>query len=197
MYMHGRSGLNLTMFRQYNSSLGRWLSRDPIGEAGGVNLYGYCFGDPISWIDPLGLVPNTYMYKSADEAAKSGFNENRNFVDASRRSGYEMGFWVYSNGKGKYAYSNPFLSNSCNKEVTSQEAKNNIPSWISPAALEAFSHTHPEKRPLLSDAIGYENFSKTDVDTIRYTEIPGYLLNAYDQFKYYDGAGNPNGTLMK
>jgi RHS repeat-associated protein len=55
MYMHGRSGLNLTWFRQYSSQLGRWLSRDPIGESAGSNLYSYCGNNPMSGIDTLGL----------------------------------------------------------------------------------------------------------------------------------------------
>jgi len=35
--------------------LGEWISRDPIGEEGGLNLYGYVANDPITGIDPLGL----------------------------------------------------------------------------------------------------------------------------------------------
>jgi RHS repeat-associated protein len=35
MYYHQRSGLNLTKYRAYGSNLGRWLSRDPLGEFGG------------------------------------------------------------------------------------------------------------------------------------------------------------------
>ena len=55
MYYHARSGLYLTHFRAYDPRLGRWLSRDPIWEAGGVNLYGYVGGDPIGWVDSEGL----------------------------------------------------------------------------------------------------------------------------------------------
>jgi hypothetical protein len=39
----------------YNPRHGRWLSRDPIGEEGGFNLYAYCGNDPINRHDPLGL----------------------------------------------------------------------------------------------------------------------------------------------
>jgi RHS repeat-associated protein len=55
MYFHGRSGLNLTMFRAYSPSLGRWLSRDPLGESAGSNLYAYVGNNPIGFTDPLGL----------------------------------------------------------------------------------------------------------------------------------------------
>lgn len=32
----------------------KWLSRDPIGESGGLNLYAYCNNDPINGVDYLG-----------------------------------------------------------------------------------------------------------------------------------------------
>jgi RHS repeat-associated protein len=54
-YTHQPSGLNLTLYRAYDPTVGRWLSRDPIGEDGGINLYGYVSNDPIYWTDPLGL----------------------------------------------------------------------------------------------------------------------------------------------
>ena len=37
------------------SGRARWLSRDPIGEEGGINLYGYVSNNPINLWDPLGL----------------------------------------------------------------------------------------------------------------------------------------------
>jgi RHS repeat-associated protein len=55
MYRHTRSGLNLTWFRPYNNSLGRWISRDPLEEEVGPNLYAYAANNPIMNIDPFGL----------------------------------------------------------------------------------------------------------------------------------------------
>jgi RHS repeat-associated protein len=63
MYMHQTSGLNLTYFRAYDPTVGRWLSRDPyIDEDGddaeialGPNLYQYVLNSPIDYYDPLGL----------------------------------------------------------------------------------------------------------------------------------------------
>jgi RHS repeat-associated protein len=42
--------------RYYNPSTGRWLSRDPIAEDGGVNLYGFLTNNGITEIDVLGMV---------------------------------------------------------------------------------------------------------------------------------------------
>jgi RHS repeat-associated protein len=59
MQYHAQSGLYLTKYRFYDPQTGRWLSRDPIGEEGGFNLYGYVVGDPVNWIDPEGLAKDS------------------------------------------------------------------------------------------------------------------------------------------
>jgi RHS repeat-associated protein len=46
--------LVLAPFRAYNPYLGRWISRDPLEEKGGINLYAYVGNNPVSNIDPLG-----------------------------------------------------------------------------------------------------------------------------------------------
>jgi RHS repeat-associated protein len=53
-YVHGPSGLNLTTFRAYSPSVGRWINRDPDEEDDGTNLYAYVDNDPTNYLDPDG-----------------------------------------------------------------------------------------------------------------------------------------------
>jgi len=41
--------------RWYDPETGRWLSNDPIGISGGLNLYAFCSNDPVNFVDPTGL----------------------------------------------------------------------------------------------------------------------------------------------
>jgi len=52
---HYRSGLLITLFRDYDPQDGRWINRDPILELGGTNLYCYLDNAPNEDIDELGL----------------------------------------------------------------------------------------------------------------------------------------------
>ena len=54
-YYEWETGLYYSKGRYYDPIPGRFLSRDPIEEKGGLNLYGYCANDGINKVDPLGL----------------------------------------------------------------------------------------------------------------------------------------------
>lgn len=49
------SGLYDYGYRFYDPNLQRWLNRDPIQEAGGINLYGFVGNRPVNGVDPYGL----------------------------------------------------------------------------------------------------------------------------------------------
>ncbi|MFA7345640.1 MAG: RHS repeat-associated core domain-containing protein [Terrimicrobiaceae bacterium] len=51
------NGLFCMQARYYSPIYRRFLSEDPIGFAGGINLYGYVSANPVSLIDPFGLGP--------------------------------------------------------------------------------------------------------------------------------------------
>jgi RHS repeat-associated protein len=48
-------GLSYMRARYYDRDVGRFISKDPIGYRGGINLYGYVTNNPVNWSDPFGL----------------------------------------------------------------------------------------------------------------------------------------------
>lgn len=54
-YTDHETGLILCTFRYFDPSSGRFLTCDPVGMIGGINLYRYCGNNPVNMNDPLGL----------------------------------------------------------------------------------------------------------------------------------------------
>lgn len=76
-YNDDETGLHYNTFRYYDPEIGRFTTQDPIGLAGGLNLYAYG-PNPLSYIDPLGLSGdkvNVYKdapyHSSTDNSVKS------------------------------------------------------------------------------------------------------------------------------
>ncbi len=56
------AGLVRFGFRDYDAEVGRWTAKDPIGFGGGdSDLYGYCGGKPVNWVDIDGKFPRNFF----------------------------------------------------------------------------------------------------------------------------------------
>jgi RHS repeat-associated protein len=90
-YTDSETGLLYYGYRYYSPSMRRWLSRDPIEEQGGVNLYGMVGNDPINAVDFLGLLSCDELIEKyleyanlviAPYVAKGAFTESKDAIMA-------------------------------------------------------------------------------------------------------------------
>lgn len=77
------TGLYYYRGRYYSPTLHRFISEDPIGFLGGVNLYGYVGNNPISYVDPYGLDKGNPGDRPGEDADPIGL---RKFVDAGKKN---------------------------------------------------------------------------------------------------------------
>ncbi len=68
------TGLHYNLFRYYGPVAGRFTQVGPTGLASGLNIYAYV-GDPLTWVDPLGLTKCSLLgniIREANKVASSG-----------------------------------------------------------------------------------------------------------------------------
>ncbi len=69
-YQDSETGFYYYGYRYFGSQGGRWLSRDPIAEEGGLNLYGFVENDSINSADSLGM--RKWDYKKIEDLIHEG-----------------------------------------------------------------------------------------------------------------------------
>ncbi len=80
LYYHLETGLYMATYRAYDAGAGRWLSRDPVRERGGTDLYVYVLDNPVNFTDQSGLLVGSIICQgirrltgqTAQEAAMGG-----------------------------------------------------------------------------------------------------------------------------
>jgi RHS repeat-associated protein len=55
-YFDAETLTHYNYFRDYDPSMGRYVQADPVRLFGGANLYAYVGGNPLSFVDPVGLM---------------------------------------------------------------------------------------------------------------------------------------------
>lgn len=89
-YFDSETGLHYSRFRHYDPDTMRFVSEDPIGLIGDINLYAYA-PNPIMWVDPFGLAfAHVRFPKSkiiAKETIKMQGSRDADFKEANRLAG--------------------------------------------------------------------------------------------------------------
>jgi RHS repeat-associated protein len=70
-YFDEETGLHYNRYRYYDPLAGRFISKDPIGLKGGLNLHSYV-SNPTVWVDPLGLASTGPKTSGAGRKPKTG-----------------------------------------------------------------------------------------------------------------------------
>jgi RHS repeat-associated protein len=74
-YWDAETGLHYNRHRYYDPAAGRFVSKDPIGLLGGINLQQYA-PNPTEWIDPLGLSGSSAQRRKQKRAQQGGSGES-------------------------------------------------------------------------------------------------------------------------
>lgn len=164
-------------------SAGRFTQQDPIGLAGGLNLYGFAGGDPVNFADPFGLCRKrsgllsvlnllTRSCTSADEAARRGLQSvYRRSVDEN----VEYGGEIVSTGNGRFRYTSPRRGT-----VDGVGINTNVPGY------EGFYHSHGATDPNYDS----ENFSNNDREIGDDTQKPAYMVAPSGRMRKYEPVQN-------
>ncbi len=128
-YFDRETGLHYNRHRYYDPHSGRFVSKDPIGLAGGINSFVYA-PNPVQWIDPLGLTKGccdckkSYLYRGV-HAKPPAIDQARNgIVEPALRSG---GVSASEHNEGGVSDKSQFTSWSRNEEIARWHANKSGP----------------------------------------------------------------------
>jgi hypothetical protein len=195
----------------YRNASGRaeWLSRDPLGEGVGSNLYGYVSNNPVNFWDPLGLTPGD-QFSTLNAAAVDALNYSN---PDSISENTEYGGTLYQNANGTYSASLPTKGSSTGVNPLVAYPPQGT-------TLVGDYHTHgdyskpgwfgPEKCPASQDAYKSDSFSPADkkayqdlanfgankltLDLPGGPSLPGYQIPVSPNYNGY--LGTPSGQYL-
>jgi RHS repeat-associated protein len=112
-------GLYFYRARYYSPGVSRFVSEDPAGAQGGINLYGYADGDPVTLTDPFGLSPlDCALYLYWYGKCASSATECRKKLDLQYPDPVDMCIATNSNSPSEARYKICFANNpDCQKAL--------------------------------------------------------------------------------
>ncbi|GAK50183.1 RhsD protein [Candidatus Moduliflexus flocculans] len=162
------------------------MTRDPLGEAGGLNLYAFVGNNPVNWGDPWGLKPGD-LFNTIEDAAIDASNY---IYPNSIQNKSEYGGWIWKRTGGlpwkrtvQYGYDDPVTQkNHRHVEITIRTCEGERPEKT-PVAI---FHSHAIDNPRYDG----ENFSLEDRSIAERKSIerifPIFVITPLGVIKKYD-----------
>ncbi|MEM7232753.1 MAG: RHS repeat-associated core domain-containing protein, partial [Planctomycetota bacterium] len=152
-----QTGVSRLGFRQYDPYSERFISRDPMGEVAGLNLYSYGNRNPYRWMDPTGFASEPLDDASANITIPDHYNARfHNFFDATLQ-GLDDYVWRAS----RYPESN--LSDETFTGLTNDERLSVLADMIGETRESIDTSTSASERKELQTGLDFLNSVLSDV----------------------------------
>jgi RHS repeat-associated protein len=187
------TGLSYYGYRYYDSVTGRWASKDPIGEKGGLNIYSLGSNDTVNQQDVLGLRPGD-LYDSRFRALFQALDDA---FKLTQINGFENCGWVikiqincetcYSYTPPDNKYENTPAAAGKNIEAVNEEKMSYCWNGDKPENGDIDYHTHGQ--PIPGDH-SPEQFSEGDMDAYDEEVIDGAVATPEGRIAIYYHEGS-------
>jgi RHS repeat-associated protein len=166
--------------RYYDPNVGRFISEDPIGFEGGINLYSYTANNPINFIDPSGLLINWGNYIIHNSHVRENLiNLNQQIVNSGIPN---TQFTLRGTGGDRYRDDNGGIRSATDNSVVRDSARNS-PHILERGARAVDLQVVGVNDDVFDSALGNTAFSPRD--TLRnYTDGHTHI-NLPNQQRYY------------
>lgn len=78
--------------RNYDPSIGRWMNIDPLAEVQpDKTIYNYCSNNPVSRIDPTGMLDGEFRNENGDVVGNDGIQDEKVYVIKTTEKSFESG----------------------------------------------------------------------------------------------------------
>jgi RHS repeat-associated protein len=112
-------GIEYLQQRYYDPTVGRFLSRDPIGFLGGPNLYAYADNDPVGKTDPTGqFVEDSFTQNFTAALARGDIKAAAEFAEYTAQSGSIKGTAIFAGIVAQFL-SNPTVQRTMQTAIAS------------------------------------------------------------------------------